>query len=124
MTEQPTPIPNDRPDIQTELIGLWDERREHGITVYGTALQPFNGRHAIQDALDEAMDLSAYLLRLRREWDELTAAARDLLQSVDGISGIGDEMLGTDTGPLLRERADTIRQLLAGLGMSTEPTHG
>lgn len=36
-------------------------RKEFGLKKYGTLLQPFNGRNALADALDEIGDLAAYL---------------------------------------------------------------
>jgi len=36
-------------------------RRLVGIARYGTALQPHNGRNALQDAYEEALDLACYL---------------------------------------------------------------
>lgn len=70
--DQPLPVPNDETDIQTLVMrdiealasGVVEdiaERREVGIRRYGTALQPFNGRDALQDAYEEAIDLAMYL---------------------------------------------------------------
>jgi hypothetical protein len=36
-------------------------RRQVGIQRYGTALQSHNGRDALQDAYEEALDLACYL---------------------------------------------------------------
>ncbi len=41
-----------------EDVGL---RKEQGIAKYGTCLQPGNGRDAVQDAYEEALDLCQYL---------------------------------------------------------------
>lgn len=37
------------------------ERNAAGISKYGIALQPFNGRDALQDAYEEVLDLIVYL---------------------------------------------------------------
>ena len=36
-------------------------RAEHGKQTYGTYLETFNGRNALQDAYEEALDLAMYL---------------------------------------------------------------
>ncbi len=46
------------------------ERRRQGIERYGTPLQPHNGRDALYDALQEAMDLLAYLRQAEIEAGE------------------------------------------------------
>jgi hypothetical protein len=38
-----------------------DARKALGVERYGTALQPFNGRDALLDAYQEALDLAVYL---------------------------------------------------------------
>lgn len=61
MKEQPMPVPNGRTDIQTMVIEDLRGRREVGIERYGTPLQPHNGRDALRDAYEEALDLACYL---------------------------------------------------------------
>ena len=58
---QPMPTVHDAPDIQSQVIADIEARRLVGISRYGTALQPFNGRNALQDAYEEALDLAMYL---------------------------------------------------------------
>lgn len=63
---QPTPAdqPPHRPssgDIWRLVIADMEARRLVGIERYGTPLQPFNGRDALIDAYQEALDLVAYL---------------------------------------------------------------
>lgn len=48
-------------DVQTHVIADINARRELGIERYGTALHPHNGRNALQDAYEEALDLAIYL---------------------------------------------------------------
>ncbi len=46
------------------ILGVIDElqeRREFGLKKYGTLLQVGNGRNAVRDALDEALDLIVYM---------------------------------------------------------------
>lgn len=62
MIEQPRPTPNDQPCAQDELIDLIRRRKQLGIERYGVGLQVDNGRDVVQDALEEALDLSIYLM--------------------------------------------------------------
>ncbi len=61
MPDQPMPVRNHHPSIQG-LVRADLEQREHvGIQRYGTPLQPHNGRDALRDAYEEALDLACYL---------------------------------------------------------------
>lgn len=71
--DQPLPVPNDQPDIQTMVMFDLAVRRETGISRYGTALQAFNGRDGLRDAYEEAMDLTVYLRQVLEEHHALTA---------------------------------------------------
>lgn len=55
------------------VAGLIVERKEYGLKKYGTILQANNGRDAIQDAMEEALDLAAYL----RQWLEEFSLLQD-----------------------------------------------
>lgn len=68
-TEQPMPTPNDRPSVQGMVIDDLETRLQVGIQRYGTALQPFNGRDALRDAYEEALDLACYLRQAIAERD-------------------------------------------------------
>ena len=63
----PMPIPNDRPSVQRMVIADVEARRLIGIERYGTELQAFNGRDALVDAYEEALDLVMYLRQLIEE---------------------------------------------------------
>ncbi len=58
---QPLPTKNSHRAVQDYVIDDIVKRKEHGIKKYGTALQPNNGRDALQDAYEEALDLCQYL---------------------------------------------------------------
>jgi hypothetical protein len=60
-TEQPLPVPNEHPSIQSLVRDDLDCRELLGIQRYGTSLQPHNGRDALRDAYEEALDLACYL---------------------------------------------------------------
>lgn len=62
--DQPLPAINDSPFIQDLVVQDIEARKELGIRRYGTALQANNGRDALQDAYEEAIDLCMYLKQL------------------------------------------------------------
>ena len=59
--DQPLPVKNDRPDIQSLVLEDVIRRRQLGILRYGTPLQAGNGRDMLRDAYEEALDLAIYL---------------------------------------------------------------
>lgn len=61
---QANPEKNDKPCVQDMVIADINERKQVGIERYGTVLQPFNGRSALWDAYQEAIDLCQYLRQL------------------------------------------------------------
>lgn len=67
--DQPLPVVNDRPFIQDLVIADLEARKALGIRRYHTALQPFNGRDALRDAYEEALDLVVYLKQVMVERD-------------------------------------------------------
>ena len=85
--EQPMPVPNDCQDVQSMVIEDIRRRREVGIQRYGTALQPHNGRDALRDAYEEAMDLTMYLRQAiaERDGQPVTPAVRYWVQVADEL---------------------------------------
>jgi hypothetical protein len=59
--DQPPPVPNARRPVWELVIEDMRERDRVGRREYGTPLQPFNGRDALVDAYQEALDLAVYL---------------------------------------------------------------
>lgn len=59
--DQPMPVANDKPAVWPIVMADMHARHELGIRRYGTPLQPFNGRDALRDAYEEALDLAVYL---------------------------------------------------------------
>ena len=66
---QPAPIPNDSEPIVDLVITELLKRKELGIQRYGVPLQAFNGRDALLDAFEEALDLCLYLKQALIERD-------------------------------------------------------
>jgi hypothetical protein len=53
--------------MKPELVPLLEARTALGIARYGVPLHSFDGRSAMQDALDEAVDCVQYLAQLAME---------------------------------------------------------
>lgn len=68
-SEQRMPVPNASPSVQGMVIADLEVRLEVGIQRYGTPLQPHNGRDALRDAYEEALDLACYLRQAIAERD-------------------------------------------------------
>lgn len=68
-SEQPMPTPNGSPSVQGMVIADLETRLQVGIARYGTPLQPHNGRDALRDAYEEALDLTCYLRQAIEERD-------------------------------------------------------
>lgn len=66
LRDQPLPQPGGLP-VQDALILAIRERRDYGIRKYGRPLETNNGRDALADAWEEALDLLSYLTQLRLE---------------------------------------------------------
>jgi hypothetical protein len=64
--DQPLPKPGGLP-VQEIMIGVIRERREYGRRKYGRPLETNNGRDALKDAWEEALDLFTYLTQMRLE---------------------------------------------------------
>jgi hypothetical protein len=69
IADQPPPVPNDRPAIADLVIADMAERKRIGTERYGTPLQAGNGRDALVDAYQEALDLVVYLRQAIEERD-------------------------------------------------------
>jgi hypothetical protein len=61
MQPLPNPVPNNLPHIANLVAADILYRKQIGIRKYGTPLQPFNNRSALQDAYEEVLDLANYL---------------------------------------------------------------
>jgi hypothetical protein len=59
--DQPMPTPNAQPAVWPLVMVDMAGRDKLGRERYGTPLQPNNGRDALRDAYEEALDLAVYL---------------------------------------------------------------
>lgn len=68
-SQQPAPVANDLPSVWPLVIMDMANRDSVGRERYGVPLQPHNGRDALMDAYQEALDLCAYLKQALMERD-------------------------------------------------------
>jgi hypothetical protein len=76
-TKQPKPVPNNETPVwdyilnddwsDDGLLELFEKRKEFGFRKYGTYLQPFNGRNAKEDLVQELLDALVYAKQLELE---------------------------------------------------------
>lgn len=69
ITDQPPPVPSTRRAIWSLVIIDMLDRDRVGRERYGTPLQAHNGRDALVDAYQEALDLVVYLRQAIEERD-------------------------------------------------------
>jgi hypothetical protein len=82
--DQPAPVPNDKPAVWSLVIEDMQARDALGRERYGTPLQPFNGRDALVDAYQEALDLVVYLRQAIAERDEQDENRRRAYEDLAG----------------------------------------
>jgi hypothetical protein len=68
--DQPLPIAHDGAIVQDAVCVDIQQRKQVGIVRYGTPLQAHNGRDALRDAYEEALDLACYLKQVLLEREE------------------------------------------------------
>jgi hypothetical protein len=92
------PVPNDSPSVQGMVRADLETREQIGRERYGTALQPFNGRDALRDAYEEALDLACYLRQAiaERPREDVDAAAAQVRAELE---------------PQLQRQADLIAEM-------------
>lgn len=85
--DQPPPIANDRPSVQSMVRADLTDREQVGIQRYGTPLQPHNGRDALVDAYQEALDLACYLRQLLAEREDIEGENARLRGELADLTG-------------------------------------
>lgn len=108
-TEQQMPVPNNSPSVQGMVRADLETRERIGIQRYGTALQPYNGRDALRDAYEEALDLSCYLRQaiVERPREDVDAAVAEAIAHYDVQLRRKDDLLAEMRRQL--KAADQIR---------------
>lgn len=91
--DQPLPVTNNGPCIQDLVIADIETRKAVGLRRYGTVLQPHNGRNALLDAYEEAIDLAVYLRQLLYERRALIGAITRYMEVVGAADTWHDEVV-------------------------------
>lgn len=93
---QPLPLASQRHPVWQLVLADIDLRNLLGIERYGTPLQAFNGRNAVLDAYQEALDNIVYLRQAVEEW----LTYRELLNEAHGIlDGLNNDAHETRSPP-------------------------
>lgn len=77
--DQPLPLAVDGPGMHDLVIADLRARAQTGLERYGQPLRKGNGRDALRDTYEEALDQIAYLRQLRESLDEIILLQRNLL---------------------------------------------
>lgn len=101
-TDQPLPVPGSRqvhqsvidhlgewcldPEVQRAIDQGLQARRELGIRKYGRPLEADNGRDALQDAWEEALDAMAYIHQLELEGQQAGLAGAAILSVAEALA--------------------------------------
>lgn len=95
------PTPNDAPSVQEMVLADIQARMQVGLERYGTLLQPGNGRDALRDAYEEALDLAMYLRQAIAERDTAPKRCASCHRRSDDLALCADEKW---RGPSCRKR--------------------
>jgi len=86
MTSQPSPTSSINSRIVLrEVVKDLAKRAEHGKQTYGTLLKTHNGRDALIDAYEEALDLLMYLKQMLMEREDHTSNLDTGLLEIDNF---------------------------------------
>jgi hypothetical protein len=82
--DEPPPQPEDpsKPAVWHLVMMDMNARDQIGRERYGTPLQPFNGRRALVDAYQEALDLVVYLRQELYEREQIDRALHEAQQAL------------------------------------------
>jgi hypothetical protein len=108
------PLPNtadpSAPGMHDKAIEMLRQRRNLGLTRYGSTLQPFNGRNTRRDVEEEAADWFVYFLAYLEEQEQrIEAAARQA--AAEALRAGGEDLLVQGysvAGPDLIRRAERV----------------
>ena len=85
MTDEPTPRPgveDVRPHVEKLFSEILAAQCAKGEAKYGTRLQTFNGRDALNDALAELVDAVQYVTQMGMERDEIVRRAQAMAKEL------------------------------------------
>ena len=95
---QEDPIPNDSPSMHDLVIQDMERRKQFGLSKYGTLLQAGNGRHALQDAYDEVLDLAVYLRQAIAEYNSRPQFGTKIHETLEAFNeGVGSSGVDSES---------------------------
>ncbi len=106
--KQPTPRGQGLP-IHDKVKDDIDKRKELGIRKYGQPLMPFNGRDAIIDAYQEALDLAVYLRQYIEEASVIVEVLFGVILTACTVAEEGGDVILDSHG--ISEYAEAMRLL-------------
>lgn len=86
---------SDSPDMTDYIVDRLHTRRDNGVEKYGQPLYAWDGRNTVQDALEETLDLAAYLAKLgieREQTAELLLRASNFIRPYAQFDDLRAEM--------------------------------
>lgn len=119
LRDQPLPQPGGLP-VQDALILAIRERREYGIRKYGRPLETNNGRDALADAWEEALDLLTYLTQVRLERGDVLPGMEQL-DEMERLLGVIEVRTAQDDQ---ERRAAVVASVQANSQVNREVTQG
>lgn len=87
IVDEPAPVPNEQPAVWEEVIQDMYNRNDVGICRYGTPLQPFNGRNALNDQYQEELDRIVYLKQHLIEYEWLMEQLKTIYDAMFVFNG-------------------------------------
>lgn len=105
---EPMPTPNQLPAMWPLVIADMQARHELGVAEYGTVLQPFNRRNALNDLKNELLDACVYLQQLQfedalSERQAIKALLTDIINAPVLSRAWGDEFCPVCEKPIMSD---------------------
>jgi hypothetical protein len=117
--DQPLPTPG-RDCVQDALIAAIENRKQLGISRYGSPLMTHNGRDALRDAWEESIDLAAYLTQMRMERYDVTVERDRYREAIEKALAwmpehtLTESMAPDGVAPGVNAARDVLRKAVGG----------
>jgi hypothetical protein len=114
LEKQPAPKAADGPHIVDIVINELHTRKLHGLDKYGVPLQAHNGRSALQDAYEEASDLTLYLRQALEEERSIEQRLMEEREKIAAYVGSRGDRLSDENWNLAEFVTDLASEIRAG----------
>lgn len=112
--EQPAPKPTNGTPIWDMVIADMVKRDHVGRARYGVPLQAHNGRDALQDAYEEALDLVVYLRQVIEERRAAKAAFQKAALDTMALCSYCGVVVGVSSGKMIEHLMISTRSVAVG----------